>query len=170
MQKKCASCHQEFREEDEVQRVPPLEKVRRGQKSGELGVYPSTDKVHPDDQDLLHNKHGCYEKFFSPMDNPFLYDAISNRVYIEREDQIREEVQEEMMNRFDEVKEMISERKFNFCVDCWADLEEDEPPVCLWCKSPDYVWMHQRRQGMMFCCTRCNKYWNDQEEEMDPPR
>jgi hypothetical protein len=99
-----------------------------------------------------------------------MYDSIVKSVADEREKDIRDEVRDEFSQQFEVVKEMISEQRFNFCVDCWANIEEDEPPYCLWCKATDYVWMHQKPQGMIFCCTRCNKYWDDQEEELDPPR
>ena len=184
----CAACRKEFQEGDEVQRVPPLEVVLRGEKSGILGIYPykgggirfdSLDMTHHDPRrdeeggidslDFVHHNHRCYEKYFSPVDNPFLYDAIAKLVETEKEEQIREEIREELRDRFDTIKEMISDHQFNFCVDCWANLDEDEPPYCLWCKSPDNVWMHQKPQGMILCCTACNRYWNDQEEELAAP-
>lgn len=164
---RCAACNQPFHEGDEIQRLPPLELALRGEKSGELGIYSTREgQVDYDDQDLVHHKYGCYEKYFSPLDNPFLYDSIANRVYEEREEQFKDEVREEFAQKFEEVKEMISEQKFSFCVECWKELEEDEPTYCLWCKSPNFVCMHQRRQGMTFFCAPCNKYWDDQENEI----
>jgi hypothetical protein len=169
MQNHCVACRKQFHDGDQVQRLPPLEEIRRGEKSGLLGAYP-LDNTPEDDQDLVHHDFGCYEIFFSPADNPFLFDAIVKQVEEARESEIRDEIRDELATKFEEVKEMISERNFNFCVDCWANLDEDEPPYCLWCKDTQYVWMHQTPQGMILCCTRCNKYWNDQEEELSPPR
>lgn len=165
---KCSSCNQAFHEGDEVQRVPPLEVVLRGEKSGELGVYLTGDQTPLEDQEILHHRYGCYEKYFSPMENPFLYDTLANQVYEEKEGEFREEIRDEFASRFEEVKEMISSQNFNFCVECWKELEEDEPPYCLWCKSPDFVAMHQKKQGLTFFCAPCNKYWDDQENEISP--
>ncbi len=163
--KNCAACKHPFKLGDKVQRVPPLEEIRKGAKSGELGTY-SIDNISPIDHDLLHNSHGCYETYFSPMENPFLYDGIAQEVYSELEGQLREEIKDELSAQFEQVKEMIAEGNHNFCVDCWAMVEEDKPPTCLWCESPDAVWMHQKKQGMIFWCSRCNRSWNDQDIEI----
>lgn len=170
---KCAACHKEFVAGDDVQPIPSIEVVQRGAKSGVLGIYKKEATVGSEVSDYVHHQYGCYEKYFSPMDNAFmfesLHDTIVERVYKEREEEIRSEVIDEFEIRFEEIKKMISEKKHSFCVDCWAELEEDEPPACIWCRSQNYVWMHQKRSGMIFCCTRCNKYWDDEENELDSP-
>jgi hypothetical protein len=163
---RCAACRVEFKHGDEVQRVPPIERALRGEKSGVLGIYPMSPEVAVEDQDLLHNNYSCYEQYFSPLDNPFMYDALAKVVECEKEGEIYDEVREDFTTKFEMVKEMVGEQNFNFCVECWADLEVKEPPVCLWCKSPDFVWLHEKLQGTILCCTRCGKYWDDQEEEL----
>lgn len=166
---RCAACRKDFQDGDDVQPVPALERVLRGEKSGALGVYPQGETVPHDEQDFIHHDYHCYEMFFSPTEG-FLYDSVIKQMGEEWGDTNKDEIREEYSQKFEEVKEMIGQQNFQFCVECWAELDADEPPVCLWCKSPDFVWMHQKPQGMIFCCTRCNKYWDNEEEELEPPR
>lgn len=166
---RCVACNGDLKEGAEVHRIPPTERVLLGEKSGVLGIYPQGETVPPENQDIIHHNYSCYEKYFSPMDNPFLYDSITKEMGEMMEKEIREEVREELASQFEDLKEMVGQKNFNFCVDCWANLEPDEPPVCLWCKRPDHVWMHQKLQGTVLCCTACNKYWDDREDELPPP-
>lgn len=147
MGEKCCACSREFANGDRVVTFY-FEKVMRGEKSGELGFYD--DNQYPDNSvDRTHFNYSCLEKCFSPMDNPFMYDAIAEMV--------RKEIREDETDR-DEYEVSI--------------MDYDEPPYCLWCKREDTVWMQQQRDLHIYNCIACRKLWDQNEDELiwDPQR
>ena len=148
---RCCACRKQFGPGDEVVTFR-LETVRRGEKSGQLGFYAHGN--YPEDfEDHTHFSAGCLEKTFSPMDNPFMYDAIADKVREEIESEIRDEIYDELSAEFQTED-----------VPLYA---EDELPFCLWCKKTNTVWLQHRHAGIIFFCTVCQKYWDDEETELE---
>lgn len=141
---KCLACSKEFTIVDRVVRVN-LEIVRRGEKSGLLGFYE--DSQSPDDE-RIHFTYSCIEKYFSPADNPFMYDSIAAEV--------RKEIYEDEKSREDDI----------------PLADPDDPPYCLWCKREDTVWMQIQRDMYIYNCLACRRLWDHNEEELtfDPQR
>jgi len=159
---KCTHCGKDILAGGDVQRIPPLEKLFVGLKSGALGLYP-----HPDHQgepeETLH--HDCCSSFFDPENDPYLREQIMMEIREDAWAEIREELKEEFRSKFQ------SRNPTRYCIDCWEELECDgqEPncePMCLWCKTSEHVWEKATPQGVIYCCTRCSRYWNDDEDEL----
>lgn len=167
---RCAGCNQEFLQGDEVQPVPQILRYLRGMKSGAMGLYQH-ENFPEAEPDYVHWRHSCLEKFFSPIENPYMYDGLVAKLRGDLKLELRDEHEEQ----FALVKEMIGEGNHNFCVECWTELEDadipllerEEPPKCLWCKHTDQVWMQQKPGGLIFYCFRCSKMWDDYENEME---
>jgi DNA-directed RNA polymerase subunit RPC12/RpoP len=162
MNLKCTHCGRDIPEGGDVQRVPPPEKLLVGLKSGALGLYP-----HPDHQgepdETLHPE--CCPDFFDPENNPCRMEQLLMEIRESLVEEVREEVREEYREKFE------SGHESRYCVECWEELEADddqEPgePMCPWCKTPEFVWEKSTPSGVIYCCTRCGKYWNEEEEEL----
>lgn len=149
MTEKCCACRKEFKDGEEVVTFY-FERTKIGEKSGLVGFYAHPN--YPDDSiERVHFTHQCLEKCFSPMDNPFLYDSIVHKIRSEVEEDLRQEIYDEISIEFDE------------------DIvipDVDDPPYCLWCKRRDSVWIQIRNQGYFYACTACNKYWDQDENEL----
>ena len=164
MQRKCSACRVEFLPDDLVQRVPPVAQVKRGTKSGLLGIY-STEDTPEEEWDVIHATRKCIELFFSPEEHQVIYDDV---VYEIKKD-LEPEIRQSWADKFEVVKEMVREKNFNFCIECWTQLEEDELPYCIFCKNTDSVWTQHKEPGSVMYCTRCSRYWDDQDEELPGP-
>lgn len=110
-----------------------------------LGFYEHPNSPQ-DSTEHVHFAYNCLEKCFSPVDNPFMYDALAAIV--------REEVMEDMA-----------------CEEDFPEYEEDLP-YCLWCKKTDTVWVQRRLTGEILTCVACNKLWDIEETELryDPAK
>ena len=158
---RCAYCRGEIPEGTAVQRIPPLEQLLMGRKSGVLGLYPHPE--HNDEEDVLHP--ACCGAYFDPESNPYIQEQILMDVRAEVEDEIREEIKEEYREKFE------SAGPTRYCAECWEELEEGdgqepEEPMCPWCKTPEHVWEKSTANGVVYCCTRCRKYWDSEEQEL----
>lgn len=151
MAEKCCACNKPFIEGEDVVTFY-MEKAKIGEKSGQLGFYahPSYPK---DYIDRVHFTYSCLEKCFSPADNPFLYDSIVLKIRQETTDDIRQEVYDEINIEFEDDFPKI------------PDI--DDPPFCLWCKRRETVWIQIRTNGCIYACTSCNKYWDEEENEIE---
>ena len=162
---KCAYCRGEIPEGTAVQRIPPLEQLLVGRKSGALGLYPHPEH-EKDEEDVLHP--ACCGAYFDPESNPYIQEQIMMDIRGELEDEIREEIKEEYKEKF----ELRSNNPTRYCVECWDELEDSvliqEPgePMCPWCKTHDNVWERTVGNDTVFCCTRCGKYWDEDEKEL----
>lgn len=145
MQDKCPGCSKAFVAGDEVFACR-LEQVRKGEKSGVLGFYPS--RRNPEgEEERIHFHHTCIEVYFNP-EHGYAYDDVVAA--------IRKEIWEEFHD--DRYLDGIPEVR--------------DPPVCLWCKQEDGVWKHEQRDMDIFNCMRCRKLWDHDENELafDPQR
>jgi hypothetical protein len=151
MSDKCCACSKAFQDGDEVLTFY-IEKSKRGSKSGMIGFYSHPN--YPKDYiDRSHFTAACLEKCFSPADNPFLYDTIVAKIRAETTEDIRQEIYDDMDLELD---------------DEFPDMPDiDDPPFCLWCKGPESVWVQIRSSGYLYACTKCNKYWDQDENEID---
>lgn len=153
MEDRCCACLKPFEAGDQVVSFY-LEHIRRGEKSGQLGFYQH-ENYPEENTDHVHFRASCLEMCFSPVDNPFLYDAIVDKVRKDVESDIRDEI-------YDQV-----------CAEYGVDdppqypLEEDELPFCLWCKKTNTVWMQQKTGGVIFYCAGCQKWWDEEENELE---
>lgn len=147
-QETCAACRKPFADGDDAVTFY-FEKAKIGEKSGILGFY--THPNYPGDYiDRIHFNYACVEKCFSPADNPFMYDVIVNKIRLEVTDDIRQEA-------YDEINIELE--------DGFPDI--DDPPFCLWCKKREPVWIQIRSNGYIYTCTACQKYWDQDENELD---
>lgn len=144
----CASCEGAFEDGDEVL-VFYLQSARPGEKSGLLGLYEHS-QYPGDTEDYIHFRYSCIEKAFSPVDNPFLYDSIVSSIRKEVEADIREEVETEL-----DIQDDLPQ------------LYEEDPPLCIWCKRRDTVWVQYRLGGIFYFCPPCHKMWDDEENEVE---
>ncbi len=150
---RCYLCDKPLLLGEEVQRLPRPDKVQIGEKSGQLGVYPSPDYQEDEQEIIIHSK--CCPAFFDPESNPHLYDEYAEK--------IREAVTHDV---YSEVEDHFQ----NHCTKCGdplEDVQEPENPNCLWCKTNVRVWtMNLRDTGIIYRCDICNHYWNEFEEEL----
>jgi len=146
---KCCACGKEFKNDEEVVTFY-LERAKVGEKSGALGFYQH--QSYPKDCiDRVHFSYTCLEKCFSPADNPFLYDSIAIKLRADITDDIRQEIYDEINIELEDDMPLI-------------DLAD--PPFCLWCKRTDTVWIQVRNGACVYACPPCNKYWNEDEDEL----
>jgi hypothetical protein len=139
MGEKCIACSKEFVLGDRVVTFR-LERVLRGEKSGQVGFYE--DNQSPEDEHV-HLTYQCLEKCFSPADNPFMYDTIAAAV--------RKEIYEDEQER-EELDIPLA--------------DPDDPPFCLWCKREDTVWLQIQRDMYIYNCLACHKLWDHNEDEL----
>lgn len=168
---RCPVCQKEVLPGQAVQRMPPREIAEVGPKSGRVGLYPHPQHLG-DTEAVVHDT--CCIGFFDPESDPEVYDRLMDEAREACEDEIREEVRQEFKDKFDMVSSMIAEGDHEFCVNCWEELADEEmapeePPeetMCLWCKKTDQVWERPTPEGRVYCCVRCGKYWDEDEEEL----
>lgn len=162
MEEKCCGCGKPFAAGDHVVTFR-MERVLRGERSNILGFYKSTlirDNVSvlygsegPEDGiDHVHFTPGCLERTFSPIENPFMYDMLA--------DEVRQRI-------YDEESEMDP-------AEILPELPEliENPPMCLWCKKTNTVWMHVDKGYPIYNCLACRKLWDHEEDELywDPEK
>lgn len=150
MGEKCCACSKDFSNGDRVVTFY-FEKVSAGEKSGTLGFYD--DNQYPENAvDRVHFIHGCLEKCFSPVDNPFMYDTLAELV--------RQEIYEDERDHKD------------YSDDIPTIGMEEELPFCLWCKREDTVWLQMKPDMYIYNCLACQKLWDHEENELvwDPQR
>ena len=151
---RCSVCSKNFVAGDDVLTFY-LQKVGLTE-DNELGLFEHLQ--YPEDYvDRVHFEHKCLEQTFSPADNPFMYDKIYDEVCDDIESQLREELSEQIR---EEIEEELGLDIPNY--------EDQEPDQCIWCKKNDCVWRRVLTGGIIFYCTRCNKMWDDEENEVEP--
>lgn len=156
METKCLACGREFQHGEAVVAFC-YEQAQKGTKSGLIGFYSHPHYGREDEgnnnyTEHVHFTHSCLEKCFSPADNPYYYDQVVQAIRKEVEADIRDEIYDELSAEYDDMPRV---------------RVEEDPPFCLWCKREDTVWLQERRTGCVFFCTVCQKYWDDQENELD---
>jgi hypothetical protein len=161
---KCGHCNKAFLDTDAVQPLPAPMRVRMGQKSGQLGLYPH--EAFSESEIVVLHYPSCFIAYANIEENPYLYDQLYAEWHSEMEDQLNEEMKERYREKFDRVRKQVADGNFNFCVECFDLLEDPPPLMCLWCKKKDAVWTQTRDTGEVHFCARCHRYWNDQEEEL----
>lgn len=156
----CPVCRMPIEAGQQVQRMPPPERAHLGQKSGILGVYP--DKGFEGvEEDFVHYPHCCME-YFDPEGNPYIYDQRRD----ELEENLREEIREEFNEQFEQVKEFLGENNWNFCVNCWDSVQEEEPLMCIFCKRHECVMELKKLSGTVYYCMLCQRWWDENEQEL----
>lgn len=120
----CPVCAGEILLGEEVQVIPAPMLLLLGPKSGQPGLYPNP-QWSQDDRYEVHYPRCCIG-FFSPDENPFIFDQITENMRHDLEAEIREELEERYQAMFDDVIMKVNEGKKEFCQECWAELEECE--------------------------------------------
>jgi hypothetical protein len=149
MDEKCCGCGKGFAAGDQVVTFR-MEKVRRGEKSNQLGFYNNNQLLAATEErlavDHVHFAPGCLELAFSPVENPFMFDVLA--------DQVRQQIYDEESER--DPAEIL------------PDLPEllENPPYCLWCKRKDCVWAHFDKGYPIYNCLACGKLWDHEEDEL----
>lgn len=156
MSEKCCGCGKGFAAGDRVVTFR-MERVLRGEKSGELGFYEASvtrdnlgvlrgsDGVE-EGIDHVHFTPGCLELTFSPMENPFMWDMLA--------DEVRQQIYENESEK--DPDEIL------------PDLPEliENPPYCLWCKRTDTVWLNTNKGYPIYNCLACKRLWDHEEDEL----
>jgi hypothetical protein len=109
---RCAYCQEMFYENDAVQVLPPVVTVRRGEKSGQLGLYGESQMP---EQEYVHVE--CASAFFN----------LDGSDYETLETKIREAARHEL---YEEVREQVvaelADRSNRICAECLEERDEDE--------------------------------------------
>ena len=174
MSDKCNVCQKPIG--DRRQRFPLPERLMRGPKSGMLGWYPDPD--YPNEEDVVHMPE-CCSSYWDMEQHPILFDEQARKFRDQLRPDIEAEVRDDYEAKITELEEQVARLKEGvpedireFCFECAAPLEEGdgqepEEPQCLWCKASDQVWEKSYpAYGTVFNCRRCNRYWNEHEEEL----
>ena len=104
-------------------------------------------------------------RYFDPDDNPHVYDQETAEMREQLEAQIREELREELQTKFERVMTLIGEENYNFCVDCWDEVEDEEVvDTCPWCHFRGEVWTKIVAQGDVKFCGSCRRHWKDEDQ------
>lgn len=164
----CLVCRKTWREGDEVQQIPRPMIVKRGLKSGVLGLYEHPNH-HDTNEDVLHHPDCCYQ-YFDPEGNPHIYDQLLESVEQDIGKSLRQDLREEMQEKMDRIigagarKETLP----NLCKDCWQDLYDEDPLMCIFCKKDECVMELRKRAMTYYFCMQCRKWWDQAENDLNP--
>ncbi len=161
---RCPVCSEPIQNGQTVQRIPVPEMVMQGAKSGQLGCYAHSG-FQGQTEDIVHYPECCMG-FFSPDDNPYIYDQVTETLREELRRELLSEMREEFKDKFQRVQQLAGEGRV--CTECWDELEgEEENPMCIFCKRPETVWQQTAwNGGKVFFCSACQKYWDQDEQEL----
>ncbi len=165
---KCTVCSDTFRPGQKVQRIPRPEVLMVGGKSGQTGVYadPSSEGIA---EEIVHYPECCMG-FFDPEHNPYIYDLETERMREELRDEVEDEVKEEYRDKLERITGALASGQRldeqNICCECWSELQDEKPIMCIFCKKDECVMELRRRDGIYRFCMHCQKWWDNTEKEV----
>jgi hypothetical protein len=126
------------------------------------------EKYKDTEEDIIHYPDCCMG-YFDPDNNPYIFDEVAGGMRYEIEEEVRDEIKDEYRSKLEAITGALADGKKleTFCQECWDEMGESEDPMCLWCKQTDAVWIKgSSGDSTIYCCTRCQKYWDEKEREL----
>jgi hypothetical protein len=154
---KCCACSGNIEAEDDVYTFY-LERCKRGEKSGLLGLYP-----HPKNPNRelthVHIDKMCLEKFAGPDGCKQHYDLLMKALREEAREDVYLEVRQDILEEYGLEEEDVPVPEFI--------MDPDDLPNCIFCKRRP-VWHQELVGGRITYCPACQEFWDDEEFSVDP--